>query len=104
VVDVLTFTLINLHTEMSSSQLDDIYEEQRNHKLAEILGISYDEVVELDPEVHERTSNDGVLYGFYIEFDENSPKHIVDKISGVDSTGTLYIDANAFDEPDDDDY
>ena len=89
---------------MSSSQLDYIYEEQRYHKLAEILGISYDEVVELDPEIQDNTSDDGVLYGFYVEFDENSPKHIVDKISGIDESGTLYISANAFDEPDDDEY
>ena len=87
---------------MSSSQLDDIYEEQRYHKLAEILGISYDEVVELDPEIQDRSSDDGVLYGFYIEFDKSSPKHIIDKISGIDESGTLYIDANAFDEPDND--
>ena len=86
---------------MSSSQLDDIYEEQRFHKLAEILGISYDEVVELDPEVQDRTSEDGVLYCFYIEFDKKSPKHIIDKISGIDESGTLYISGNGFDMPDD---
>lgn len=89
---------------MSSSQLDDIYEEQRYQKLAQILGISYDDVIELDPEIQERTSDDGVLYCFYIEFDENSPKHVINKISGIDETGTLYIDASEFNEPDDDDY
>lgn len=87
---------------MSSSQLDDINDKTLYYKLAKILGISYTETVELDPEIQDHTSNDGVLYGFCIKFSKDSPKYLIDKINGIDKSGTLYINANAFDKPDDD--
>lgn len=64
-------------------------------KLAQILGISYDEAVELDPEVQERSNDDGDVSGYFIEFDKYSPQHIIKKITGIDEAGILHIDVEA---------
>jgi hypothetical protein len=84
---------------MSSRQLEDLYEEQSDKRIAEILGISVEDYQSLNHSgVQDVESNDGTVYRQYIQFDEDSPKNILSKIDGLDSTNTVYFDAGFPDE------
>ena len=48
------------------------------------MGITYEELIELDYEIEEgHISNDGMIYYYIMKFSLNSPKEIIDKIGGV---------------------
>lgn len=82
---------------MSSKQLDEIYEEQGNNHIAELLGISVEDYLSLEHSgINEVTSNDGLAYRYYIQFTNESPKEILAKINGLDSTNTVYFDTSSF--------
>ena len=83
---------------MSNAQLEDIQDEFRNMKLASILGISFDDLCELDWEIGTNESNDGLIYEYIIEFDENCPKDILVKIDGLEDGFTIRIPPWEFDE------
>lgn len=74
---------------MSNRQLEEKQQEQSDRELAKQLGIEYNELSELDYEIHENQSKDGLVYGTYIEFKENSNKDILKKISGLSKNNTL---------------
>lgn len=52
--------------------------------LASQLGISYDDLCQLDWEVDTNESNDGLIYEHIIRFNDNSPKEILNKIIGLE--------------------
>jgi hypothetical protein len=82
---------------MSSRQLDDLYEEQADEHIAKLLGITTDEYQQLDHDgIQEETSNEGLVYRHYIEFKETSPKHILNKIAGLDANNTFYFGPGSF--------
>ena len=82
---------------MSSTQLDNIYEEQGNNHIAGLLGISVEDYLNLEHSgINEITSKDGLVYRYYIQFSDESPKEILAKIKGLDSTNTVYFDASSF--------
>ncbi len=58
----------------------DAQEEQRDKRLAKIVGISYDELMQLKHELHEETDNDGNVIALVVSFCKDSPKHILAKI------------------------
>ena len=62
---------------MSSRELDDKQQEWADTKMAESLGISYDELIEL--------GYDTEIYDTYtlVRFSDDSNKEILDKISGL---------------------
>ncbi len=72
---------------MSSRQLEEIQEEAANNQLANKLGISYDELSELQWSTDTNESNDGLIYEYVITFDESSPIEILEKINGIDLEG-----------------
>ncbi len=83
-----------------------IQEERQDRKLADKLGIEYNELLQLDHEVEEgHTSSDGMIYYYNIWFSGESPKEIIDKIEGVEKLGDSYcleVSPWFFDEPEDD--
>lgn len=76
---------------MSNRELEEKYEEEANRELAERLGISYDELLELDYEVHEDVSDDGLVYGTYVEFNKDVAPEILKKIEGLDQNYSVNI-------------
>lgn len=84
---------------MSNRQLEDMYEERRERYIAKELGITYEELGRTNYEVHDRTTNDDMVTGHYIQFSTESPKVILDKIEGLDN---YCVDIYFEDEPEDD--
>jgi hypothetical protein len=77
----------------------DGMEERRDRKLAESLGLSYEELQELDWHLEENISSDGDIYSLMVKFSDSSPKHILQKIKGLDETNTVHLPPFALDEP-----
>ena len=50
----------------------EMQEQARDEKIAETLGISYDELSELDWSIETDSSDDGMIYDYRIEFSEGN--------------------------------
>lgn len=83
-------------------QMMDDMENNRNKKIAELLGITEDDLALSTWELEERTNNDGVVLDVDVCFDENTPRRILDKIEGLGEDNCVSIGANSLDEPDED--
>jgi hypothetical protein len=70
---------------MSSSQLDDINEENRDRYIAKELGITYEELCDTQFEIANDEGPDGMIYGYIIKFDEDSSEEVLEKISGLEN-------------------
>lgn len=77
---------------IAKEQLYDNQQEAFYESMAECLGITCDEVEEIEPEVNENTGNDGAIYGHYLTFKEDAPRDILDKIEGLDSNDWYWLD------------
>lgn len=62
----------------------EMQEEWANQRLACTLGISHEELDQLQWEIHEDRSEDGMLYGYSVEFYEDCPSDILNKIEGLE--------------------
>ena len=76
---------------MSNQQLEEKNQEDADRKLAKILGISYEEIIELEYEIHENESEDGLVYGQYVQFSKDVAPEILMKIKGLDQNFTVNI-------------
>lgn len=56
--------------EMSNRQLEEMQEKLANQKLASVLGISYDELRELEWDIDTNESDDGLIYKYIVTFSE----------------------------------
>jgi len=63
--------------------LEDRHERERLEAIASELGISADELSELDWTISDHTSADGLLYGHNIYFGEGSDPQILARIKGL---------------------
>jgi hypothetical protein len=84
---------------MSNQQLEEIQQEESDRVLASILGISYEDLLKLDPTIERNEGHDGATYGGIVRFSENSPKEILDKIEGLEKGFDgyyVYIDESFF--------
>ena len=64
-------------------------EESRLANLSEALGISWEELAELDYEIFPNQSDEGLLYEYLITFSaDNNPK-ILAKIDSISETNTI---------------
>ncbi len=71
-------------------------EDERNEKLARLLGITYDELQQTVWELDDNTSDDGLINGLLVKFDENnSPPEILKKIKRLDENNTVWFDPGA---------
>lgn len=71
-------------------------EDIRNRKLAEYIGLTYDEFSELEWRIDTEESNDGEIYNYIIYFSEDSPREILDKISDLGKNDSLWIASPIF--------
>ena len=67
---------------MSNRQLEEMQEELVNQKLASELGISYDELLELEWDIDTDESNDGLIYGYMSLSLKNPLKRSSTKLKG----------------------
>jgi hypothetical protein len=78
----------------------EIYLEQlqqrEDENLAKLLGITYDELCETDWHIETNESNDDLIYGYVVYFDKNSPRHILDKIDGLNADNQVWISPHVF--------
>jgi hypothetical protein len=77
-------------TDLVIEMMEDDDDRENNWKdeyVAELLGIRLDELLELDCQKIVQTSKDGELYHWCIEFDEDSPREILDKITRMEQDG-----------------
>ena len=84
---------------IAKEQLYDNQQEAFYESMAERLGITYDEVEEIEPQINENTGNDEAVYGYYLTFKEDAPREILDKIEGLDSNDWYWMDiSEVYDE------
>lgn len=76
---------------MSKEQLEENQQEDFTRELAKRLGVKYEELIELEYEIHENTSDDGLVYGEYVEFKKDVNPEILRKIKGLNEHFTVYI-------------
>jgi hypothetical protein len=81
---------------MSSRQLDEILEEKSDRHLAEVLGITYEDLSQLDYDFYPDESRGGLINGQIIIFSDSSPKKILRKIKGIDDNNTVYLGLDEF--------
>ncbi|WP_211047408.1 hypothetical protein [Lutibacter sp. B1] len=72
--------------------LIEIVERVENERLAKILGITYDEFISLDSKIETNESKDNLIYNYRIEFYEDSPKEILEKINKLEEGRRVYIE------------
>jgi hypothetical protein len=65
---------------MSNRQLDEQQERDQAQAVAIALGISLDDLDQLDWSIDEITSEDGVVYGYDVYLGEDAPEHILVKL------------------------
>ncbi|NQT78743.1 MAG: hypothetical protein HQ565_13610 [Bacteroidetes bacterium] len=66
-------------------------QEEFEKKLADILGITYDELSEIGYEIETNESKDGLIYNYIIEFPEDSSSEILDKINGLEDRKRVWL-------------
>ncbi|MCB5226906.1 hypothetical protein JAO78_008765 [Alishewanella sp. 16-MA] len=79
-------------------------EEDRQENLADALGISWDELSQLDYTLTENISNEGLLYGYVITFSSNCNAEILSRIAGISKTRTISLSPWIFERSYEDQY
>lgn len=70
----------------------EIQEQEQDRKFAALLGVTYEDLDELDFEIETDESKDGIIYNYRIEFSDDSPKHILEKISRLKDGCRVYLE------------
>jgi len=81
---------------MSSRELEDRQEKMVEERVAKELGITPEELRETAYEIIDNSSDDGLIYSYFIEFSEESPKDVLEKI-GVDENNQIEVSRDLFD-------
>jgi hypothetical protein len=68
-------------------RMNESDEEQLAHK----LGITHDELIQLNHKVDTEETEDGIVYNYIISFDPSSPKEILSKIKGLDGSNSVLL-------------
>lgn len=69
----------------------EMQQETDDRELAKKLGITYDELLELDHEIDTEESEDGLIYNYIIRFRDDAPREILDKIHGIDEHDYVWL-------------
>lgn len=85
---------------MSNPQLEEVQEKLFHEKLASELGISYDELLQLEWDIDTNESDDGLIYENIVTFKKESPRKILDKIKGIEDKYIVRIPPFSFEEQD----
>jgi hypothetical protein len=83
---------------MSNRELEEKQQELADKNLALQLGISYDDLCQLDWNIDTNESNDGLVYEYIIRFNDNSPKEILNKISDLEEDLSIRLPPSDLDE------
>jgi len=75
----------------ASEMMIERQQEEFEKKLADILGITYDELSEIGYEIETNESKDGLIYNYIIEFPEDSSSEILDKINGLEDRKRVWL-------------
>lgn len=76
-----------------SDLMIEIQEKEAGERIAKILDISLFDLVELEYEIETDESEDGLIYNYRIEFSEDSPKEILEKISRLEDGRRVYLES-----------
>lgn len=74
-----------------TERMIEIQQERKDQELAKKLGITYDELLDLDYEIDTEESDDGLIYNYIIKFREDAPREILDKINGIDENNYVWL-------------
>jgi hypothetical protein len=75
----------------------DLQEESRDQRLARLLEITVDELVELDYSIDNDVGSDGMIFNYIISFREDAPRNLLSKIKGIDNENTVWLDPRMLD-------
>lgn len=84
----------------STERMIEKQQEREDHKIAKKLGITYDELLDLDYEIDTEESDDGLIYHYIIKFREDAPREILDKIHGIDENNYVWLPFWEFEDED----
>lgn len=68
---------------MSSRQLEEIQGRELAEAVAAAIGISVDDLDQTEWELSSHESDDGILYGYNVEFGQGSDPDVLDCIPGL---------------------
>ncbi|EGR3304377.1 hypothetical protein K5B43_004647 [Vibrio parahaemolyticus] len=84
----------------AKEELYDIQLADRDRYFSKLLGISLEELELLDWDISEETNDDGFLYGYIMQFSEESDPDVLDKIQDqLDGHDFLYLDISDVEIP-----
>ena len=72
-------------------EMTDGESERFEKKLAELLGVSYEELLTTEYEVTDHIGNDDLVYEHIVRFTEDSPRSILDKIIGLNEKNEITL-------------
>lgn len=79
-------------------------EQEEDEKLATLLNITYEELSQAEWHIETEESKDGLIFGYVVYFEDNSPKWILKKINGIDENNQVWLPAYAFSNEENYDY
>lgn len=80
----------------------DQIEAQKNCRLANLLGVTEDELEQIVYEIEGNYSNDGLLYGYIVRFDDNNDPSIMAKINSLTSGSYVRLSQWDLEDPEED--
>jgi len=83
---------------MSNRQMEERSEQRHDETLAAELGITVEELEQLSYREELVASDEGCPYFYLIEFGDDCPKEILDKIDGLEDRRSIQLGINVFDE------
>jgi flagellar biosynthesis regulator FlbT len=72
-------------------EMADEESEKFERKLAELLGVGYEELLTTEYEVTDHIGNDDRVYEHIVRFTEDSPRSVLDKIIGLNERNEITI-------------
>ena len=72
-------------------EMTDGESERFEKKLAELLGVSYEELLTTEYEVTDHIGNDDMVYEHIVRFTEDSPRSVLDKIIGLNEKNEITL-------------
>jgi hypothetical protein len=75
----------------ASERLIEKKQERSDLHLANLLGITYSELLRVKPKIRDDGSDDGCVINHIIEFDNDAPREILDKIIGIEDGKRVWL-------------
>ena len=72
-------------------EMADQESERFERKLAELLGVSYEELLATEYEVTDNIGHDDVVYEHIVRFAEDSPRSVLEKIIGLNERNEITL-------------